>query len=313
MSINLSWIDDFNALAATGNFSRAAAERHLTQPAFSRRIRALEDWLGAELFDRSSQPARVTEVGEWFRAAAQDVQARVAAMPGEARSIAEASSSTLRFASTHSLSFTFLPRWLRALEARATMGPIQLVSDVQQKCEGLLANREVHFMLAHAHADVSGALDEAGFPSLLVGLDQLVPVSAPDDQGAPLHGLDRADAGASVHQLGYSAESGLGRILRTLKGHAIERLPHQQILTAHLASVLRTMALDGRGLAWLPRLLVGDDLKRGRLVVAACAAWHVDLDIRLYRCRAQTGKAAEAFWAAAQASTERPAEHAGSR
>lgn len=188
--MNLSWIDDFNALAATGNFSRAAEERHMTQPAFSRRIRALEEWLGAELFDRSSQPARVTEVGEWFRAAAQDLQARVATIPGEARAVAEATSSTLRFASTHALSFTFLPKWLRALEAHAAMGPIQLVSDVQQKCEGLLMQSQVHFVLTHAHPGVRGELDDANFPSLLVGADQLLPVSAPDDQGRPLNRLD---------------------------------------------------------------------------------------------------------------------------
>jgi DNA-binding transcriptional LysR family regulator len=301
MTMNLSWVDDFNALASTGNFSRAAEERHMTQPAFSRRIRALEEWLGAELFDRSSQPARVTEVGEWFRVAAQDLQAQVAGMPGEARAVAEANSSMLRFASTHALSFTFLPPWLRALEAHATMGPIQLVSDVQQKCEGLLAQSEVHFMLAHAHSGVRGELDESNFPSLLVGTDQLVPVSAPDDQGEPVHSLEGGNAGANIHLLGYSQVSGLGRILRTLKGPAIERLHHQYILTAHLASVLRTMALDGRGMAWLPRLLVGDDLERGRLVVSASSAWHVDLDIRLYRNRAPAGEAREAFWAAAQA------------
>ena len=38
--MNLIWLDDFLALAATGNFSRAADERHSSQPAFSRRIRA---------------------------------------------------------------------------------------------------------------------------------------------------------------------------------------------------------------------------------------------------------------------------------
>jgi len=302
MTMNLSWVDDFNALAATGNFSRAAEERHMTQPAFSRRIRALEEWLGAELFDRSSQPARVTEVGEWFRVAAQGLQAQVAALPGEARAVAEASSSTLRFASTHALSFTFLPHWLRALEARATMGPIQLVSDVQQKCEGLLAQSEVHFMLAHAHSGVPSELSKADFPSVLVGKDQLVPVSAPDNQGMPLHKLEGVSPSASIHLLGYSQVSGLGRILRTLKGPAIERLHHQYVLTAHLASVLRTMALDGRGIAWLPRLLVGDDLERGRLVIAASSAWHVELEIRLYRNRAHAGSARESFWTAAQAS-----------
>lgn len=300
MSMNLSWIDDFMALAATGNFSRAAEERHMTQPAFSRRIRALEEWLGADLFDRSSQPARVTEVGEWFRTVAQDLQSRVAGIPGEARAIAEASSTTLRFAATHALSFTFMPRWLHALEAHASMGQLQLMSDVQQKCEALLAQNQVHFMLAHGHPGVRGPLDEADFPSIVVGTDQLIPVSAPGEGGRPLHGL-QGSKGSQVQWLGYSAESGIGRILKELKGPALDRMHVHQVLTAHLASVLRTMALDKRGLAWLPKLLVEDDLGVGRLVPAAPDDWRIDLQIRLYRQRGESGKAAEAFWKAASA------------
>jgi DNA-binding transcriptional LysR family regulator len=299
MSMNLSWIDDFMALAASGNFSRAADERHMTQPAFSRRIRALEEWLGADLFDRSSQPARLTEVGEWFRTVAQDLQARVARIPGDARAVAEASSTTLRFAATHALSFTFLPRWLHALEAHSSMGPIQLVSDVQQRCETLLSQSQVHFMLAHGHPGVRGPLGDAEFPSRVVGLDVLIPVSAPDANGQPLHRLPTGSKGPAVHLLTYSAESGLGRILRELKGAALDRLHVHSVMTAHLASVLRTMALDGRGLAWLPQLLVGDDIASGRLVVAASDDWRIDLQIRLHRNRASIANAAEAFWKAA--------------
>ncbi|WP_141291090.1 LysR family transcriptional regulator, partial [Ideonella azotifigens] len=65
--MNFLWLEDFLALSASGNFSRAAEERHMTQPAFSRRVRALEEWLGVVLFDRSTQPATLTETGEWFR------------------------------------------------------------------------------------------------------------------------------------------------------------------------------------------------------------------------------------------------------
>jgi len=306
MSMNLSWIEDFMALAATGNFSRAAEERHMTQPAFSRRIRALEEWLGADLFDRSSQPARVTEVGEWFRTVAQDLQSRVAGIPGEARAIAEASSTTLRFAATHALSFTFMPRWLHALEAQASTGQLQLMSDVQQKCEALLSQNQVHFMLTHGHPQVRGPLDEAGFPCVVVGMDRLVPVSAPDGLGKPLHALPTGGKGNQVQWLGYSSESGIGRILRELKGPALDRLHVHQVLKAHLASVLRTMALDQRGMAWLPRLLVDDDLSAGRLVLAAPEDWCIDLEIRLYRQRGESGKAAEAFWqAAAEAGLDR--------
>ena len=104
---------------------------------------------------------------------------------------------------------------------------------------------------------------------------------------------------AAVHLLSYSAESGLGRILRELKGPALDRLHAPNVLTAHLASVLRTMALDGRGLAWLPQLLVGDDIEAGRLVVAAPEDWSIDLEIRLYRHSDPIGDAAEEFWRAA--------------
>ena len=297
--MNLSWIDDFMALAATGNFSRAAEERHMTQPAFSRRIRALEEWLGADLFDRSSQPARVTEVGKWFRTVAQDLQSRVAGIPGEAHAIAEASSTTLRFAATHALSFTFMPRWLHALEAHTSMGRLQLMSDVQQKCETLLSQNHVHFMLAHGHPGVRGPLDEADFPCIVVGTDQLIPVSAPAEDRQPLHSLRLGTRGTPVQWLGYSLESGLGRILKELKGPALDRMHVHQVLTAHLASVLRTMALDRRGLAWLPRFLIEDDIASGRLVVAGTDDWRIDLQIRLYRQCGESGKAAEAFWKAA--------------
>ena len=43
--MDLDWLKDFLALAEQGNFSRAADVRNVTQPAFGRRIRAMEDWI----------------------------------------------------------------------------------------------------------------------------------------------------------------------------------------------------------------------------------------------------------------------------
>ena len=296
--MNLIWLEDFVALAATGNFSRAAEDRHSSQPAFSRRIRALEEWLGTDLFDRSSQPARLTEVGEWFAGVAQELIARVARVPGEARKVAEASSVTLRIASTHALSFTFLPRWLRGLESSTTLGPVQLMSDVLQRCEALMLQSKVQFVLSHAHQQAQGVLDAEPYKSARIGEDLLVAVSAPDGEGNALHRLAHKGA-AAVPVLQYTGESGLGRIMRAVIGRRLESVPVQVVFTAHLASVLRTMALDGRGVAWLPRTLVEDDIERGRLVSAASDDWNVPLEIRLYRDAEILGKAADAFWSAA--------------
>lgn len=300
--MNLIWLDDFLTLAASGSFSRAAQERHMTQPAFSRRVRALEDWLGVVLFDRSTQPATLTEAGEWFRAVAQDLLTRVAGIPDQARAVADASSATLRIASTHALSFSFLPGWLRGLESRLVQGsghgpgPVQLISDVMQQCEALMQQGRVQFLLCHGHEQVPSRLDPASHRWAVVGHDALLPVSAPDASGRPRHPLD-GRGGKPVPLLEYSAESGIGRLVRALRGGALAEAQAQPALTAHLASVLMTMALDGRGVAWLPRSLIADDLAAGRLVAAGGAPWAIEVEIRLFRPRSPLPRAAERFWA----------------
>ena len=60
------WLEDFISLAETRSFSRSAELRHVTQPAFSRRIQSLEAWLGADLIDRTSYPTSLTPSGEVF-------------------------------------------------------------------------------------------------------------------------------------------------------------------------------------------------------------------------------------------------------
>ena len=292
--MNLSWLDDFLVLAATGNFSRAAEERHMTQPAFGRRIKALEEWLGTALFDRSVQPVRLTATGSWFHSVAQDLLAQVARVPGEARAVAESHSSSLRFAATHALSFSFMPGWLRSLEAHTLGCTIQLESDMLQRCEALLEQSRVQFVMCHSHPSAPGRLHAEGFPSVCVGSDVLMPVSAADAQGQPRHVLQSGTA--PVPLLTYSNESGMGQVLRATRYAELERIATQTPVTAHLASVLRTLALDGRGIAWLPHSLIADDLAKGRLLPAAAADWNVALEIRVFRDRTPMGRSAEALW-----------------
>ena len=266
----------------------------MTQPAFGRRVKALEEWLGTELFDRSSQPVRLTATGEWFCSVAQDLLAQVARVPGEARAVAEANSSSLRFAATHALSFTFMPGWLRSLETHTMGGTIQLESDMLQRCEALLEQSKVQFVMCHSHPQAPGRLHADGFPSVRIGSDLLIPVTGLDGKGEPRHLLESGNAAVPI--LMYSGESGLGGILRETRYAELEKLSIQTPFTAHLASVLRTMVLDGRGIAWLPQSLISDDLATYRLVSAASPEWTVDLEIRLFRDRTPMGHTAEALW-----------------
>ena len=120
-------------------------------------------------------------------------------------------------------------------------------------------------------------------------------MSAPDIDGKPRLALN-ARGNRRVAVLAYSTESGIGRIVRALRGAGLEEIHADVVFTAHLASVLRTMALDGRGLAWLPKTLIGEDLSSGRLVAVGDESWSIAVDIRLFRQEAPMPPAAETFW-----------------
>ncbi|MBA4752593.1 MAG: LysR family transcriptional regulator [Sphingopyxis sp.] len=63
---NLDWLRVFAATAATESFVLAAGELSVTAGAVSQRIKALEAYLGVELFQRYPQGVRLTEVGRSY-------------------------------------------------------------------------------------------------------------------------------------------------------------------------------------------------------------------------------------------------------
>ena len=63
----------FTVLATTGNFTRASAELHLTQPALSKSISAMEAELGLELLARTKKGTTLTDCGKEFCRFAQSV------------------------------------------------------------------------------------------------------------------------------------------------------------------------------------------------------------------------------------------------
>lgn len=292
--LDLDWLEDFLALADSGNFSRAAQARAIAQPAFSRHIRALEEWVGVDLFDRSAHPTALTPAGKRFLPLIQETLASLEAARIKARAAHDLAAASLSFAATHVLSLTFFPRWLGGVEAQLRLGPIQTMSDSSHACEDLMLQRKVQFVLCHGHAEVPGRLDDGQYPVQRLSDDMLMPVTAPGADGAPLHALGATEA-PSV--LAYSEASGLGRIMTARLQSAP---PISVVFTAHHAVLLRTLALEGRGLAWLPLSLIADDLRSGTLVDAGAGAWRVPVEIQLYRQPAEMAAVAEALWALSQ-------------
>ncbi len=293
--MELGWIEDFLVLLECGGFSRAADRRHVTQPAFGRRIRALEDWIGTPLFDRSSHRIAPTPAGRAFQPAAEEVLRRLNLGRVQARDAAGAT-ACIRFASTHLLSSTFFPRWLPQVEMAAGCDfPFQFLVDNMIACERLMRRGEVRLLLCHHHDDAPAELDTRSFDRLPLGRDRLVPVSAPDPRGEPLHAL-RND-GRAIALLSYRPESGLGRILG--RSNLVERLEGRlrPAFHAHAALTLLAVARAGRGVAWVPLSAATGMLTEGTLVPAGGPDWEIPIEICLLRPAARQEPVLEQFWA----------------
>jgi DNA-binding transcriptional LysR family regulator len=292
--MELIWLEDYLALAETLNFSKAAELRHVTQPAFSRRIRALEDWIGAALFTRTTHSVVLTPAGEHFHNHAEVLTRALHQLRRDTLEISGRGAGPLSIAATHALSFTFFPRWVRRSEKILALGNLNLISDSMQACEQMMLRGDVPLLLCHHHPSMSSRLETGQFKSIVLGADTLVPLSAPGADNKPRWSLQ---GGAPIPYLAYSAQSGLGRIVagqaRADRGFALDT-----IFTSHLAATLLSMARDGDGLAWLPRTLAEEDMAAGLLVEAGDPNFTIPIEIRLFRPVARQRQAVEAVWSA---------------
>ncbi|KQO58089.1 MULTISPECIES: LysR family transcriptional regulator [unclassified Methylobacterium] len=291
--MDLDWLKDFLALAEQKTFSRAAEARSVTQPAFSRRIRALEDWVGTPLFARGAQGAALTPAGVTFLPAAQALLHSLERARRETRAVGAQDTATLSIAATHALSFTFFPSWVRRVMRSRTLGTLNLISDSMEACEQIMLSGEVHFLLCHFHGNAPTRFEPDRFESVRVGDDRLIPLCAPSGDGAGLWSLPGSSA-EPVPYLAYSQASGLGRILASCRNGDSFHLDTR--FTSHLAATLTTMAREGHGVAWLPQTVAADDQTRGRLVRAGHEQFDVPIEIRLFRSLECRNHAADELW-----------------
>ncbi|MFG1465326.1 LysR family transcriptional regulator [Xanthobacter sp. DSM 24535] len=281
------WLEDFLALLDEGGFSHAARKRSVSQSAFSRRIRALEDWVGVPLIERTTHSLKLTPAGERLRPVAEEALRRLHHGRQEALIAAQASGATIRFAATHVLSLTFFPPWLRDLETKLDApATFALTADNMVACENLMVEGKAHLLLCHHHPAAHVRLEEPAFLSTTIGADRLVPVGTPA----------RVRVGGPY--LAYAPTSGMGRILAA--SGLTKDETGEPAFTSHLAGVLATLARDGRGIAWVPLSLVAADIQAERLARASDA--ESAMDICLFRPRARQSAAVEALWTAVKGS-----------
>lgn len=108
----------FVAVAEESSFSKAARRLHIAQPPLSMQIRALEEILGAQLFDRSQRPITLTPAGAAFLQDARRILTDIAATRVRVRNTGDGEVGTLKVAFITPLASELLADIIRAFRAR---------------------------------------------------------------------------------------------------------------------------------------------------------------------------------------------------
>ncbi|WP_439520923.1 LysR family transcriptional regulator [Hydrogenophaga sp.] len=303
------WLIDFMTLAQTRSFSRAAELRHVTQPAFSRRIQALEAWATVALVNRSCHPPTLTAAGELLCAESPAIVASVLRTHATLRARAQTRQDVLTFGCTHTLAFSFFTRWL--CENSKSLGSTKTRLTALDPAEAMqrLDEGECDLLLTYGVARGSEALHTARFDTLPLGRDRLIPCSRPDARGRPMHvwpGTGRPP----VHYLGHASNSELASVIERASSTHAQDLNRHRVFESDSTESLKAMAVAGRGVAILPEHCVLNELACTTLVPAG-EPLQTSLEILLVRKRAAHPMGAQplrdALWAALSA-TPRPQE-----
>lgn len=275
-------LQNFLCLVRVRNFSRAARESNLTQPALSRRIKALEEWIGAPLLDRSAQPIAPTRIGAAFFELATEFEERFTIFRQLAARDRSEEARTLNIAAIHTLAMGILPSVVMGLE-QALPGTLCNVSaNDHQRCIDMLFAGEADLMFSFSLSAQDRPEHQGDAISMVIGHDSLVPVSAPDEGGQPIHTLT-GHPGAEAAFLSYGDDAMLQRGLESALAAPLRNCHLRTVFKNSMTEVLRRCVQAGFGLAWLPQSMVAEDLARAALVPAGGKEWHVPMEIRASR------------------------------
>ena len=294
--MEFTWFKDLGHLAQTGNFSQAAELSHVSQPAFSRRIKALEAWVGTTLVDRSHHPVALTSAGLQMLEAGQQAVTRIETERAQIREAqALPDKYVVTFGTQHSIGWRFYPAWLQGFEE--AYGPImsRLRADNLPNCVADLAAGEVDFVIAYESRYARSIEPFGSLESLAIGQDALIPVCRTAADGKPLFVFDDANA-PQIPYLRFGADAPINsHVGPLLDGLGLQDRLHV-VYENPMAGALRIRARDGAGIAWLPKSLVLPDLEAGLLTQTGEPDWQIRLDIRLHRLRENANPLTRKIW-----------------
>lgn len=128
--MDLNQLRSFTAVAESGNLTRAAEGLHLSQPAVSAQIKALEEDLGQRLFHRSSAGMELTQAGQRLLELAERVLSAAEELKRAARAMSGEIAGKLRIGTLSDPQFIRLGEFLGRALARYPLLELELQNEI---------------------------------------------------------------------------------------------------------------------------------------------------------------------------------------
>lgn len=286
--MRLEWIDDLLAVLDSGSLARAAERRFLTQSAFTRRVKVIEDSIGVTMFDRRRKPVKLLPAVATLEPELRDLSVRLHRLKQDLRLSESQGGRKVAIACQHALTATVSPGMVSKLAA-AGEAAVRVRSANQDECLMLLLSGEADFAILYEVPDNRVPLIPRAFESVTIGADKLIPVCAPAMQA-----LTRK---SEVPAITYPPDVFFGQVFnRSISPRLPEGVTMVSRAETALTLAMLQFALSEIGIAWLPQSLVRDYLTRRNLVRVDKELPAQKLTIKLIRLSDEPGERSDRIW-----------------
>lgn len=241
----------FARVVEAGSFAAAARTLGLTRAAVSKQIGALEERLGAQLLNRTTRTMHLTEIGSEFYARCAKIAAEAEEAERAVASLQGAPRGTLRIAAPSTFGRRYLTPLVSPFLAEHPEISIDLVLD-----DTLAAPAPKGFDLA---IRIAARIDASSEARQLAHSAHVV-CARPDYFSQ--HGVPDQPEELRNHRCLLYGALPTPRVWRFRDGKTVRVSGPFQV---NHGDALRGALLDGLGVAYLPRFIVGDDLESGVL------------------------------------------------
>jgi DNA-binding transcriptional LysR family regulator len=254
-----------NEIARTGSIRKAAARLNVASSAINRQILALEEEMGAPLFERLPRGLRLTAAGELCIEHIREVLKNYDRLEGRIKSLKMQQAGKVRLATTVGLASGPLPEIITRFQSEHSRVFFQLRSDAGTASINQVLSGEVDIGLGFNIPATPGIRTLGNFD---------IPIGVILPPGHPLIGPGPINLADVVQERLVLAQQGTS--LRDVINLAMARLDVsiEPVLETNASEMLKKLVRCGAGLSMLNPLDVITECRQGELVFRSIADPH---------------------------------------